>query len=95
MRLITIFILLFPTYFATGQTLSLEDIFNVRTMDSIELLTFSHKKGFELREVKMDIWRSIHKYYSTDSLISFQRNFPTGKKLFPQDTATRDNGMVY
>lgn len=95
MRLITIFILVLSTYFAKGQTLSLDDIFNLKTMDSTELLTFSHKKGFELREVEMDIWRSMHKYYSADSSIWFERNFPTGRKLFPQDTTTRDNRMVY
>jgi hypothetical protein len=61
----------------------------------LELIKFGREKGFELKEVEMDIWRSIHKYYSADSSTTFERNFPTGRKLFAQDTTTRDNRMVY
>ena len=96
MRLTIILTLVFLAYFAKGQTLSLDNIINIRTMDSLTLKTFSYEKGFELREIDMDAWRSVHKYYSTeDSSISFERTFPTGRKLLSQDTATRDNRMVY
>jgi hypothetical protein len=95
MRLITIFTFVFSTYCANGQTLFLDDIFHIRTLDSLELIVFSHEKGFELKEVEIDIWRSVHKYYSADSSIKFERTFPSGRKLFPQDTTTRDNRMVY
>jgi hypothetical protein len=80
---------------ANGQTLSLEDIFHVKTLDSLELITFAKKRGFELKEVEMDNWRSIHKYFSADGSITFERNFPTGRKLFAKDTTTQDNRMVY
>jgi hypothetical protein len=58
-------------------------------------MKFAHEKGFELKEVEMDIWRSIHKYYSADGLIKFERNFPTGRKLFSCDTTTLDTRAVY
>lgn len=95
MRLIKIFTLLFSAYCVNGQTLSLDDIFLIRTLDSLELIKFGQEKGFELKVVEMDNWRSIHKYYSTDSSTTFERNFPTGRNLFTQDTTTRDNRMVY
>jgi hypothetical protein len=96
MRLTIILTLVFSAYYAKGQTLSLDDIINIRTMDSLTLRTFSYEKGFELREINMDAWRSVHKYYSTaDNSISFERTFPTGRQLFSQNTTTRDNRMVY
>jgi len=95
MRLITIFTLVFSAYCVNGQTLSLDDIFHIRTLDSLELSKFGQEKGFDLKEVEMDIWGSIHKYYSADSSIKFERNFPSGRKLFAQDTTTRDNRTVY
>jgi hypothetical protein len=95
MRLITIFTLVFSTYCVNGQALSLDDIFHIRTLDSLELIKFGQGKGFELKEVEIDIWRSVHKYYSADSSLRFERNFPTGRKLFPQDTTIRDNRTVY
>ncbi len=95
MRLITILTLVFSAFCANGQTLTLDDIFHIRTLDSLELMKFGHEKGFELKEVEVDTWRSIHKYYSADSSTKFERNFPTGRKLFSQDTTARDNTMVY
>jgi hypothetical protein len=95
MRLITIFTLILSVYYANGQTLLLDDIFNIRTMDSTTLRGFCHEKGFELREVEIDVWRSMHKYYSsTDSSIWFSRNFPTGKKLFSNDQTSGDYRRV-
>jgi hypothetical protein len=96
MRLTIILTLAFSMYYAKGQILTLDNIINIRTMDSLTLRVFSFEKGFELREIDIDAWRSVHKYYSTaDSSISFERTFPTGAKLYPQDTTTRDNRIVY
>ncbi len=98
MRLIIIFgLVLFSKICVNGQTLSLEDILRIRTMDSVELISFSRQKGFELKLVDLDPWRSAHKYCSTDSSIWFERNFPTGRKMFSQSATTspRDNRHVY
>lgn len=96
MRLTIILTLVFSAYYTQGQTLSLDDIINISTMDSLTLKTFSYEKGFELREIDLDAWRIVHKFYSTaDNSISFERTFPTSRKLFSQDTTTRDNRMVY
>jgi len=90
-------------YSVHGQTLSLDDIFHVRTLDSAALILFAQEKGFELKEVEIDAWRSVHRYYATDRSASFQRTFPTGRKVIlpwndntkSKDTKARDNGMVY
>lgn len=96
MRLIAIMIFIFLSHCASGQALSLDDILNIRTMDSTELRTFAYERGFELREVDMDGWRSVHRYCSTsDSLVRFDRIFPTGRNLHPRDTTKRDNRSVY
>ncbi|MCD9014406.1 hypothetical protein [Parachryseolinea silvisoli] len=95
MRVIAILAFVSLSYCTNAQTFSLDDILNARAMDSTELRTFSHDKGFELREVEIDSWRSVHKYYSSDSTICFERTFPTGRKLFSENTTTKYAGMVY
>ncbi len=98
MTRLTILALVLMGHLTYGQTLALDDIISLRTMDSVELRTFCYDKGFELREVEIDAWRSIHKYYAmADNSVSLVRNFPTAKKFlfFSRDTTTRDHRMVY
>jgi hypothetical protein len=94
MRLPALLVFIVIAYSTQAQTFSLDDILHARTMDSTQLITFARTKGFELKEVEMDGFRSVHRYYSSDSLTSFDRTFPTGRKLFPE-SPDRDHRMVY
>jgi hypothetical protein len=96
MRSIIIFALALLAFSTRGQGLTLDDIVAIRTMDSLTLKQFSDGKGFDLKEVDIDTWGSVHKYYSrTDNSVSFERTFPTGKDFFKRDTTMRDHRMVY
>jgi hypothetical protein len=85
MTRLTILTLTLLSHFSYGQTLNLDDIINVRTMDSIELRTFCSERGFKIKEKKEDNWIYSHSYFSqTDNSIWFLRTFPkdtTGNKF--------------
>lgn len=95
MKVTAILAFLFLVYDANAQTFSLDEILNIRTMDSTELRTFASGRGFELKEIENDSYRSVHRYYSSDSTIWFSRTFPTGRELFSENKTTKDHSMVY
>jgi len=77
MKIITIIAFLFIVYCTQGQTLSLDEIIQIRTMDSLELKTFCYNKGFKLKEIKEDNWINTYSYISqTSNSIWFLRTFP-------------------
>lgn len=94
MRIMAVLAWILLSYGTHAQILSLDDILHARTMDSTELVTFGRNKGFELKKVEIDGWRSVHRYSCSDNSISFERTFPTGRKLFPEGPS-RDHRMVY
>jgi len=76
-RLIIILVSVFSPLALRGQTLSLEDIFKVRDMDSVELQHFCSEREFKLKEKTEDNWIYSHSYYSpSDSSVWFIRTFP-------------------
>lgn len=96
MRVITTIICLTAACYANGQTLSLDYIFDLRTMDSVKLRAFASQRGFEFKGAETDIWRSVHKYFCrADTSVSFEKTFPTGRTVNPQYPITRDNRTVY
>jgi len=77
MRLIITLALAFISFCVTGQTLCLDEIFMIRTMDSVELNKYSLNKGFKLKKKEEDNWIYSYSYYSaTDHSIWFIRTFP-------------------
>ena len=91
------FVLMF--FRADAQTLSLDDIIEVRKMDSTQFKLFSDQKGFQLKRTDVDAWRTSYEYQSiSDSSIRILKSFPTGKQLNLSGATSKptDNpGMVY
>ena len=70
-------ILLVSLTTTTGQTLSLEEIFSIREMDSVALSKFCFEKGFRVKQKKEDNWIYSYSYSSsTNNSIWFIRTFP-------------------
>jgi hypothetical protein len=73
---------------AFTQTIDLDEILNIRSMDSIELNEYATKKGFKLKGITEIPDKLLYKYYlEQDSLVWFVRSFP-------KDT-TRDKHVYF
>jgi len=76
MRLVAVLIFTFSAYCVNGQILSLDDIFNIRTMDSTELATFCLHKCFKLIVNESNLTSSRSYYTPVDMSIWFTIIFP-------------------
>ena len=85
MRIFIIITFAFLSYCAKGQTLSLDDIFNVRLMDSTELRTFAYEKGFKFKRTDSKDYggnKFIHNIYLTkDNEIDLASEELLGQKM--------------
>ena len=61
----------------SAQTINLDEIVRMRSMDSTELKTFSEERGFKLQGISKGPGRLIHRYhFPKDSSMWFVRSFP-------------------
>jgi len=77
---------------ADAQQLSLAEIIEVGKMDSTQLKNFSDSKGFQLKKLDVDSWKSFHEYQSNlDTTIRITKTFTKGKTLL----SDANPGMVH
>jgi hypothetical protein len=61
----------------SGQTINLDEILRMRSMDSTELKEFSETRGFKLQGISRGPGRLLFRYYfPQDSSVWFVRSFP-------------------
>lgn len=81
-RSIIILLLLLTHYSAFTQTMELDEILKIRSMDSIELRGYSLAKRFKLKGITTTPEKLLHKYYfAQDSSVWFVRSFPNDTTL--------------
>ncbi len=79
-----------------SQRLYLDEIIELREMDTTQLKIFCESKGFKLKKVEADAWRAVITYQSvSDSSISFLKTIPTGKTLFNDTKVNAGPGVIY
>jgi hypothetical protein len=81
MKYLVLALLVISSFQLNAQLLSLEEIMNIRAMDSIQLKAFCVDNNFQLKEEYEDNWIYSQSYYSqNDGSIWFIKTYPKDKK---------------
>jgi len=87
-RSMLILLICFIGFSGHGQGINLDEIYKIRSMDSLALREYSLAKGFKLKSIVSSSDKLVHKYYfAEDSSVWFVRSFP-------KDT-TRDKHVYF